>query len=136
MPNIQIGEAQAWLEPTKGSLGAALNADLETSIASQVLSRVATSYDVSSWTTPETTPTLVRKVIGMKYAAWYYQMLYSEEDGGTNDYAMLLNAQAELLIEGIVSGANDLVEVEGTVGDYQLPSYEESSPVFTMGRVF
>jgi hypothetical protein len=138
MPNIQAGEAQAWLETTKANLGTNLNDDLEASIASQVLSRVATSYDVSGWTTPETTPTLVRKIIGMKYASWYYQMLYSEDDGGTNEYALFLNAQAELLMDGVVSGANDLIEVEGTVeaAGSSGVSFEETTPVFTMGRVF
>jgi hypothetical protein len=136
MPNIEIGEAQTWLEPTKAYLGADLDDNMETSIASQVLSRVATSYDVSGWTTPETTPTLVRKIIGMKYASWFYNRLYSEDSDGGNDYALLLNGQAEVLLDGVVSGANDLVEVPGSVTVARGPSYEESSPVFTMGRVF
>jgi hypothetical protein len=136
MPNIEVSEAQAWLEATKGSLGPELDAAMEESIAAQVLSRVATSYDTSAWTTPETTPSLVRKILGMKYAAWYYQKLYSEDDGGMNEYALFLNAQAETLLEGIVTGTNDLIEVEGTVTATMTGSYEESTPVFTMGRIF
>jgi hypothetical protein len=135
MPNIDVSEAQAWLELTKANLGAALDVNMETSIASQVLSRVATSYDVSGWTTPGTTPTLVRKIVAMKYASWFYQKLYSEDDS-TNEYALMLNAQAEVLLEGVVSGANDLVEIPGTITATMTGSYEASDPVFTMGKVF
>lgn len=135
MPNIELAEAQAWLETTKASLGSALDANMESSIASQVLSRVATSYDVSGWVNPATTPKLVRHIIGMKYASWFYNRQYSEDDD-VNEYALFLNAQAETLLEGIVSGTNDLVEVPGVVAGSLSGSYEESTPVFTMGKVF
>jgi hypothetical protein len=42
--NIVVGEAQAWLETTKANLGSDLDADLEESIATQVLARVGLSY--------------------------------------------------------------------------------------------
>jgi hypothetical protein len=136
MPNIEIGEAQAWLEKTKASLGTELDAALEESIAAQVLSRVALSYDTSAWTTPETTPRLIRQIIAMKYASWFYNKQYSEDDG-LNDYALLLNANAETLIEGVVTGANDLPEVEGTVSTGGGPAFElPAQAVFTMGKVF
>jgi hypothetical protein len=134
--HIAVSEAQAWLEKTKTSLGTTLDADMEESIAAQVLARVATSYDTSAWTTPQTTPSLVRKILAMKYAAWYYQKMYSEDDGGMNEYALFLNASADMLTEGVVSGANDLVEIPGTISATMGASYEESTPVFTMGKVF
>jgi CRISPR/Cas system CMR-associated protein Cmr1 (group 7 of RAMP superfamily) len=138
MPNVGVGEVQAWLETTKANLGSSLDTELEASIAAQVLSRVSLSYDVSTWTTPETTPKLVRKVIAMKYAAWFYQRQYSEDNDEPNNYALLLNAQAEQLLDGIVSGANDLPEVDGIGIEYSAGrgSYEDTTPVFTMGRVF
>jgi hypothetical protein len=134
--HIAVSEAQAWLEPTKTSLGATLDANMEESIAAQVLSRVATSYDTSAWINEAATPSLIRKVLGMKYAAWYYQKVYSEDDGGMNDYALFLNMQADQLVEGIVSGALDLVEIPGTITSTMTGSYEASDPVFTMGKVF
>jgi hypothetical protein len=135
MANIELGEAQAWLEETKGFLGAELDPVLEESIAAQVLSRVASSYDTSAWISAATTPSLVRKVIAMKYAAWFYQRQYSEDDG-VNEYALFLNAQADILVDGIVSGANDLVEINIDVASVMGPAYEETQPVFTMGKVF
>jgi hypothetical protein len=136
MAHVQLSEAQSWLESTKTGLGAALDENMEASIASQVLSRVATAYDVSGWTTPENTPKLVRTVIAMKYASWYYNRSYSEEDG-VNDYAILLDGRAEQLLDGIVTGANDLPEIEGTVDTLSGAGYElPADAVFTMGKIF
>jgi hypothetical protein len=137
MPHIELREAQAWLEPTKASLGAALDPDMEESIAAQVLSRAASSYDTSGWVSPETTPSLIRKVIGMKYASWFYNRQYSEDDT-VNDYALLLNGQADILLDGIATGTNELPDAAGggDVSSSMRPSYEPSSPVFTMGKVF
>lgn len=138
--NIEISEAQAWLETTKANLGTDLDAELEESIATQVLARVGLSYDTSAWIDPATTPKLVRKVIAMKYASWFYQRQYSEDSDSMNEYALLLNAQAEVLLDGIVSGANDLPEVEGIGGTLGAgsPSFwpNDDSPVFTMGKVW
>jgi hypothetical protein len=136
MTNIVVAEAQAWLETTKANLGATLDVELEASIATQVLARVGSSYDTSTWTDSNTTPKLVRKIIAMKYASWYYQRQYSE-DGSANDYALLLNAQAETLLAGIVEGVLELPEAPdegaaaGTGSVEILPD-----PAFSMGRIF
>jgi hypothetical protein len=137
MPHIQVSDAQSWLEKTKTNLGPALDDNLEASIASQVLARVVQSYDVSTWTDNTSTPRLVRDVIAMKYASWFYNRQYSEDDQ-TNEYALLLNAQAEVLIDGIIDGSIDLPEIEGPGPGLENlgPSYEKSDPVFTMGKVF
>lgn len=134
--NIVVGEAQAWLETTKANLGSDLDAELEESVATQVLARVGLSYDTSTWTTPEFTPKLIRKIIAMKYASWYYQRQYSEDSDNANDYALLLNAQAEVLLAGIVEGKLDVPEVPedhniGTGYVEVLPP-----PAFTMGKVW
>jgi hypothetical protein len=134
--NIVVGEAQAWLETTKANLGSDLDADLEESIATQVLARVGLSYDTSTWVTPESTPKLIRKIIAMKYASWYYQRQYSEDSETANDYALLLNAQAETLLAGVVDGSLDLPEApeDGNVGTGYVEILPE--PAFSMGRIF
>lgn len=135
--NIVVGEVQAWLESTKANLGTNLDADLEESIATQVLARLNLRYDTSVWATPETTPKLIRKIIALKYASWFYNRQYSEDDG-VNDYALLLNAQAETLLSGVLDGSLDLPEVDistdasfGTGAVEILPP-----PIATMGRIF
>jgi hypothetical protein len=134
--NIVVGEAQAWLETTKANLGSDLDADLEESIATQVLARVGLSYDTSTWVTPESTPKLVRKIIALKYASWYYQRQYSEDSETANDYALLLNAQAETLLAGVVDGSLDLPEApeDGSVGTGYVEILPD--PAFSMGRIF
>jgi hypothetical protein len=141
MPNVTKDEVQAWLENTRARLDT-LEDELEASIATQVLSRIAHSYDTSGWNTPEATPQLVRTIIAMKYASWYYQRSYSEDSDTANDYALLLNANAETLIEGIISGANSLPEVEGRIDPETIsqpafyPDATDPGPVFQMGKLW
>jgi hypothetical protein len=148
MANIRVSDAQAFLERTKANLGASLDVNLERFVAAQVLSQVAISYDTSGWTDETNTPLLVRNVIAMKYAAMHYQRLYSEDDG-LSDYAIFLNANADALLEGIITGVNDLVEIEGD-GPTTLvvePAFYPNDrttdqygcvegPKFTMGKIF
>jgi hypothetical protein len=137
MPHVSLAEVQAWLETTRANLEQ-LDSQLEASIADQVLARVALSYDVASWDSLATTPKLVRKIIAMKYASWHYQRAYSEDADTTNEYALMLNAQAETLLEGVVNGSLELVDI-GSQGDTTLsrPVYElPDTPAFTMGKVW
>ena len=137
--NIEVGEVQAWLETTKADLGSDLDEELEESIATQVLARVSLRFDTSAWTTPETTPKLIRKILAMKYASWYYQRQYSEDSDTANDYALLLNAQAETLLAGVIDGSLDIPEIEApeSSAGYGMGSVEVlPPPAFTMGRVF
>lgn len=109
MPRVSIAEVQAWLEPTKATLDV-LDTDWLPQLETQVLARIAAAYDVSTWVSVGSTPQVVRSVIAMKYAAWFYRRQYSEE-GGDNQYADLLDAAAEALILGIINGTTTIVEV-------------------------
>lgn len=152
MSHIQVTDAQVWLDGTKANLGGNLDANLEDAIASEVISTVAQSYDVSGWTDSTTTPKLVKKVIGMKYAAAYYQRQYSE-DAGMNDYAVMIDGNAEMLMEGIVIGANVLTDANKPYAEQHGPEFYPNdhaveiddagnptgnflTPSFTMGKVF
>jgi hypothetical protein len=120
MANVTFQEAQAWAERTKLDLGAALEGELETQLSTQVLSRVATAYDVSGWTTPETTPQLVRSVIAMLYVAVIYARTYSDNTDG-DSYSTFLRSSAESIIQNIVDGITILPED---------PTADLSEPVF------
>lgn len=120
MAHITVTEAQAWLEGTKLTIGA-LDTSLETQVASVVLAQLSNAYTVTAWTDNTSTPSLVRTIIAMKYAAWFYRRQYSE-NADDLDYADKLDAWADSLIAGIVSGAIALAEVP--VGStVELPSY-------------
>jgi hypothetical protein len=113
--HITVENAQAWLETTKLPLGD-IDDELEDSVATQILSRVAQAYDTSGWLDSTTTPKLVRKLIAMQYVVWVYRRQYSE-DGGTNEYADMLQAAIDSLLTGITGYIVPLVDVPPTTGD-------------------
>jgi hypothetical protein len=54
---IAPADAQAWTEQTKLTVSA-LDSNLLGQVQTQVLSAVASSYDVSTWVSPATTPAM------------------------------------------------------------------------------
>jgi hypothetical protein len=104
--HITAAETNAWADKYKLDL-TTLDGELEDSLATQVIVRLSQVYDTSSWVDTTTTPSLVRKIIAMKYVGWYFQRTYSEDEEA-NNYGLMLIGQADNLIEGIVSGAYPL----------------------------
>lgn len=121
MARITVPQAQGWVEGTKFKL-LALDVDLLDQIETEVLARIHVAYDPSTWVDASTTPPLVRVAITKKYVAWEYRKRYSE-DISENDaaYAAFLEANADMIIEGIVDGS---IEIPG------LPTSEVSTPGF------
>lgn len=120
--HINIEEANAWSDKVKLNFGD-LDVELESSQSTQVLARVSQIYDVTSWVSPSTTPSLIRKIIGMLYTGWYFQRTYSEDEN-VSTYGLLLINQAEELILGIISGSVTLPDAPpGT-------DLQNSSPLF------
>lgn len=151
MPSININDAQAWAEGTKLALSS-IDVGLEAQVATQVLSRIAQAYDVSGWTTPTLTPGVVRSIVAMTYVSWLYSRTYSEDEPGSNEYAIRLLGMAEDLITGIINGVIDIVEVvtptlTGTSPSFypnDLSSAQDPTPEdpslggakFTLGAIF
>jgi len=112
MAHVTESDVQAWLEESKLEVGT-LEAEFEVQIATEVLGRIVTAaYDVTGWTDSTNTPVLVKKIIAMLYAGWYYDKVYSETSE-TNQYAQRLKRAAETLLLGIIAGTTDLGEVPG-----------------------
>jgi hypothetical protein len=110
--HIVESDVQAWLEESKLTIGT-LDVTLEQQIATEVLGRLVTAaYDVTGWTDPTNTPKLVKKIIAMFYAGWFYDKMYSET-ADTNQYAQRLKRAAETLLQGIIAGMTDIEEVPG-----------------------
>lgn len=120
--HISIEEANAWADKVKLNFGN-LDTELEASQSVQVLARVSQIYDISSWVDSITTPSLIRKIIAMMYTGWFFQRTYSEDED-VSTYGMMLIAQAETLMQGIIDGSITLVDIPpGT-------DLLSSSPVF------
>jgi hypothetical protein len=110
MVHIELGDAQAWAEATKLPI-TTLDDELVEQVESQVLGKLSVAVDIDDWTTPASTPSLVRNIIAMTYVSWLYSRTYSEDVAGSNEYALRLLAAAEANINAILSG--DAVLVDG-----------------------
>lgn len=122
MARITVAEANAWLESTKLSLPN-IETSLESQIGSQVLARLASTYDTSSWTDTNSTPVLVRSIIAMYYAAMIYDRAYTDDNDTTNNWAQILRNLADQNIAGLLSGAITLVEQPDDNSDVSTPVF-------------
>ena len=122
MSLITAKMAQGWVETTKFRISE-LDTDLLDQIETETLGRISSTYDTTTWITPETTPKLVRVAIAKAYAAWAYRRAYSEDEGIDNEYATNLLSNSEMLIQGIIDGIIELPDpAVNTTG--------EGSPLF------
>jgi hypothetical protein len=104
---VTLEEVRALAERTKLAI-TTLDTELLNSYEDEIIQRLAAQIDaatLATWTTPDTTPKLVRTIISRKYFAWFYFRQYSEDIGtNENTYALKLDASAEMLIAGILDG--------------------------------
>lgn len=103
MARITPTDAQGWAESTKIDLST-LDVSLLDSIESEVISRLGSAYDTSTWVDPTSTPKIVKVVIAKNYVAWFYDRQYSENQDRGNDYAAMLRTNAEMLMTGLLDG--------------------------------
>jgi hypothetical protein len=150
MPLIDVDDVQPWLEYTKLGLDHGYDLSEEPFISEFVRSRLSSCGIASTtWTTPDTTPVLVRGIVGMLVAAQIYNKHYSETDEGAgNPYANKLEERAEMLMVGICAGTLDISEIvddpftTGSGGPSFYPTdavgvlEPEEAIRFTMGKVF
>ena len=139
MSYLTVTAIQAWLEKTKLTISS-VESDLEQHLVNIVLNKIAAKYDVSGWTDSSNTPELVLTILSMKYASQYYRRAYSEEPGD-NKYARALNMDADELLDGIVSGDMQLIDVveEPINGPSFYPtdvSSIDDPAAFSMGRIW
>lgn len=135
-PNVQISN----------TVDLGLQVDAQRLIRGQL----ANSYSAATligWTTPDTTPELIRAVAGMLIASKFYARLLSQEDvDGIPGYALNLYNQAIATLIGIRSGTIILTDSDGNPivsidtgpdpqGDMSPNDADTSGPQFTMSRV-
>lgn len=153
MARIALTEAQAWVEATKFTIIAintSPNSDLLAQIEEEIVARVASTFDTSTWVDQNTTPRLVRTAIAKKFVAWMYRRQYSESLSDADaSYAALLEANSETIVSGLVDGSIELPGITSTTdepGFYPTdqsslmePTFDDPSlgpAKFSMGMVF
>ncbi len=147
MAYLTVPNVQTWLEATKLTV-ATVESGLETATKFRVIAALSEVYDTSLWLDDTSTPALVRQVMAMYYAAWYYRRTYSEDTDSSPTYADWLEGLADTMLMGIVDGTLDLIEVVGLSAatgsmdfypqdnNYDSNGYRVDDAKFTMGQVF
>jgi hypothetical protein len=103
MARITLDDVVAWIESSKLSIQA-LDLDHVDQIEEEVLARISSAVDTSTWLDKASTPRLIQVIIAKSYAGWCYDKYYSENQNEPNQYAQLVKQNAEMLICGIVEG--------------------------------
>jgi hypothetical protein len=113
-------DANAWLDNTKlrftdndQAAPWAQNADQVVIAAlSQVFPDHATLWDVNPGPGQEPTPSLVREIVGLLMASYYYEAKYSEITNHASSYSRHLEARANDLLDGLRTGLVVLTDVD------------------------
>lgn len=133
MPNISVNDVRAWVDTSLLPVNT-LETELEAQIGARIMAVIQEAYDTTTWTSPSSTPVLVRSVIAMIYASNLYEKAYAHEDGGAR-YALSLRQQAEALLRGIVDGSVLLPDAGQDPNAGEQPSfYPNDSSVELVGR--
>lgn len=149
MARITPTDAQGWADSVKLDLSP-LDAALVSQLETEIIARLSSVYDTSTWLDDSTTPSLVKVIIAKTYVSWIYDRAYSENQNEGNDYAALLRLNAEMLITGLVEGTIDIPGVtpigSGTPGFYPNDASSAMEPTdedpslgpakFSMGKRF
>lgn len=102
------------------------------------LAGVFTLVTLASWSSPETTPELIRGISGRLCAAFLYREIYSEEQTEIPQYAQELYNEAIQMLLDIKTGNLTVIGVD----DGEVPSsagilsFWSTVPVFTMDQTF
>ena len=150
---INIDDVQSWFTENRLLLDADDLLTEETDVSNEVLSTVASRYDVSIWVSRATTPTLIRSVISARVAAIRYRKHYADQLDEEGNYALWLDNWFMTTLDGIVSGqiqlldATDLDAALVNAGAEFFPTDQSSiddppfgpgqgPAAFSMGKVF
>lgn len=95
---------------------------------------------LSLWTTPETTPGLIRAITGRLVAAFQYRERYSEDSLDDPQYAIQKYSEAIGWLTGIQTGSMVIEELADPVGAEHMsendfwPNTTTPGPYFTMDQ--
>lgn len=111
MARISLDDVKAWVESSKLN-PQALDQDHLDQLETEILARLGSVYNTSTWVDKASTPRLVQVIIAKAYTGWLYDKSYSENQVVSNNYARLIKNNAEMLIQGILDGT---IEIPGVI---------------------
>lgn len=107
------------------------------------LSDTFSPAELASWSTPATTPEMIRAIAGRFVAALVYARAFSSELAEVPEWAQRLYDDAMNMLNGIVAGTITLPEVSETpntggklTSDDFYPNDDTPGPFFTMTKAF
>lgn len=141
---LDVDAIQHWLESTKLTL-TNVDTGIDEYARSVVFGRLAASYDTSSWTTKDNSPSIVVQLVSMLAAAAEYRKAYSEDliDGQGLNWAAWLETTAAGMMTDINSGTLLIPALEAGDAGLREPTFlpNDSTSVddpakFTMSVIF
>ena len=102
------------------------------------LAGVIPAAAMATWTSPDTTPELIRAIAGRFVAAFYYRERYSEDSLNDPLYAQIKYNEAMSLLQGIIAGTIVITDptippigIRFTAADFY-PNATDEGPIFIM----
>ena len=144
MSILSPDDVNAWLEDTKLTVEAPLDAQIENLHEQRVLGVLARRYDVTTWIDGSSTPALIVQLVAMLYAATVYRRQYSEDLTSDPAWPVWLESTANETLALILSGGLNILGpvIEISTGQLSPVFYpndlsELDDPrAFTMQQVF
>lgn len=149
MVRITVEDVRGWVEVTKLNIQD-LDMNFLPQLETEVLARISTVYDSTTWVDAASTPPLIRVIITKMYAGWVYDRAYSENQAEANPYAAMLKENAGMLLQGLIDGTIELPGIPATsnpnpsfypndASSAMEPTLEDPSlgpAKFSLGKVF
>lgn len=149
MVRITVEEVRGWVEVTKLNVQD-LDLNFLPQLETEVLAKISTVYDTTTWIDAASTPALIRVILTKMYAGWIYDRAYSENQSEANPYAAMLKENAGMLLQGLIDGTIELPGIPATsspnpsfypndASSAMEPTFEDPSlgPArFSLGKVF
>lgn len=113
MPRITVEEVRGWVETSKLNV-VDLDLNFLPQLETEILTKINTVYDTTTWVDPASTPPIIRVIITKLYAGWIYDRAYSENQAESNPYAAMLKENAGMLLAGLIDGTIEIPGVPAT----------------------
>jgi len=113
MALASLDDVRKWIAEDKLSVDDVNSTGFEieaTRIIKSSLSGVFQASTLSSWSSPENTPSIIRSIAGELIAAFMYRQAYSEDDTDVPEYAQTLYNEAIMMLKEIRDGTLTVVD--------------------------
>jgi hypothetical protein len=112
---IELNDAVGWADTVNGKFPsmAELDGNLALSLQEVLIGQLSSTFNTALWVSPATTPSLIKKILGMQYTASAFERMYAD-DNDISNYGTRLLQQADKLIQGLIAGNITLTDLSDT----------------------